>query len=53
MYVGGEILLHKDTLVRICMVCKLEWHVGATVVPRCGAGQEEGFIFRGARDQRE
>ena len=31
---------------------KLEWYVGATVVARCGAGREEGFIFRGARSQR-
>ena len=26
---------------------------GVTVVAMCGTGREEGFIFRGGRDQRE
>ena len=52
IYVGREILIHRIQQVRIFM-CKLEWCIGATVVTRCGAGQEEGFTFRGVRDQRE
>ena len=36
---------------QICMG-KLEWCVGATVVALCGAGWEEGFIYRGVRVQR-
>ena len=29
----------------------MEWCICATVIAVCGAGWEEGFIFRGARDQ--
>ena len=32
---------------------ELEWCIGAIVVATCGAGREEGFIFRGVRDQVE